>query len=281
MIPVCWCRPGPHFTIKISSKLSLCTTSTTMKGMSARPPVRVISHLMILKSFQPHLQLIVVNNNLEGIPASVGAVNPCKHCLQETLHCRFGAWSSWPRTLIFALRIQLQRSAMDKRCEHFLFKKLSGLPTPATTLTCVIQTQPALKSGSRRSAAMWCRSIGYSGLVHSVHQSDQSFSGNRSGCLCKHATANLRAKSKSPKLSSWEDSSPSRSTANNQKCSHRKLVTIPFALPPFVLEPMHYQCLCKSSINSLLIKFPGLKCTVKRSHLWTLVAYEMPKSSIY
>ena len=108
---------------------------------------------------------------------------------------------------------------MDKRCEHFLFRKLSGLPTPATILTCVIQTQPALKNGSRRSATMRCRSIGYSGLVHSVHQSDQSFSGNRSGCLCKHATANLRAKLKSPKLSSWEDCSPSRSTANNQKCS--------------------------------------------------------------
>ena len=111
---------------------------------------------------------------------------------------------------------------MDKRCEHFLFRKLSGLPTPATILTCVIQTQPALKSGPRRSAAMRCRSIGYSGLVHSVHQSDQSFSGNSSDCLCKHATANLRAKlkrPKRPKLSSWEDSSPSRSTANNQKCS--------------------------------------------------------------
>ena len=66
---------------------------------------------------------------------------------------------------------------------------------------------------------MRCRSIGCSGFVHSVHQSDQSFSGNRSGCLCKHATANLRAKLKSPKLSSWEDSSPSRSAANNQKCS--------------------------------------------------------------
>ena len=107
---------------------------------------------------------------------------------------------------------------MDKRCEHFLFRKLSGLPTPATILTYVIQTQPALKSGSRRSPTMR-RSIGYSGLVHPVHQSDQSFSGNRSGCLCKHATANLRAKLKSSKLSSWEDCSPSRSTANNQKCS--------------------------------------------------------------
>ena len=108
---------------------------------------------------------------------------------------------------------------MDKRCEHFHFSKLSGLPKPATILTCVIQTQPALKSRSRRSAAMRCRSIGYSGFVHSVHQSDESFSGNRSGCLCKHETANLWAKLKSPKLSSWEDSSPSRSTANNQKCS--------------------------------------------------------------
>ena len=116
--------------------------------------------------------------------------------------------------------------------EHFLFNKLSGLPTPATILTCVIKTQPALKSGSRRSAAMRCRSIGYSGLVHSVHQSDQSFSGNRSGCLCKHATANLWAKLKSPKLSSREDRSPSRSTANNQKCcesSSRSLSPCPLS----------------------------------------------------
>ena len=34
-------------------------------------------------------------------------------------------------------------------------------------------------------------------------------------------------------------------------------------------------------INSLLTCFPGLKCTVKPSQLWKLVAYEMPKSSIY
>ena len=94
---------------------------------------------------------------------------------------------------------------------------------------------------------MRCRSIGYSGLVHSVHQSDQSFSGNRSGCLCKHATAHLRAKLKSPKLSSWEDCSPSRSTANNQKCSESSSRSLS-PCPPFVLEPMHYQCLCKSSI---------------------------------
>ena len=173
---------------------------------------------MILKSFQPHLQLIVVKNNLEGTPASVGAVNPCKLCLQETLHCSFSACSSRPETSILALRIWLQCSAIDKRCEHFLFRKLTGLPTPATILTCVIQTHPALKSELRRSATMRCRSIGYSGLVHSVHQSDRSFSGNRSGCLCKHATANLRAKLKISKLSSWEDCSPSRSTANNQKC---------------------------------------------------------------
>ena len=31
-----------------------------------------------------------------------------------------------------------------------------------------------------------------------------------------------------------------------------KLVTIPFASRPFVLEPMHYQCLCKSSIDETL-----------------------------
>ena len=123
---------------------------------------------------------------------------------------------------------------------------------------------------------MRCRSIGYvySGLVHSFHQSDQSFSGNRSGCLCKHATANLRAKLKSPKLSSWEDCSPSRSAAINQKepffffffffvkyiltkqkqNSSEQLFTISFAVPPFVLEPMHYQCLCKSSILHAKIK---------------------------
>ena len=34
-------------------------------------------------------------------------------------------------------------------------------------------------------------------------------------------------------------------------------------------------------INSLLISIPGLKCTVKRSKLWKLIAYETPKSSIY
>ena len=34
-------------------------------------------------------------------------------------------------------------------------------------------------------------------------------------------------------------------------------------------------------INSLLINFPGLKCAVKRSQLWKLVASEMPKSQIY
>ena len=34
-------------------------------------------------------------------------------------------------------------------------------------------------------------------------------------------------------------------------------------------------------INSLLISIPGLKCTVKRSKLRKLIAYEMPKSSIY
>ena len=33
-------------------------------------------------------------------------------------------------------------------------------------------------------------------------------------------------------------------------------------------------------INSLLIIIPELKCTVKRSKLWKLIAYETPKSSI-
>ena len=98
--------------------------STTMKAMSARPPVWVNSHIMILKSFQPQLQRIVVNNNLEGRPASVGAVNPWKFCLQETLHCGFSACWSRPGTSILALRIQLQRSATDKRCEHFHSSKL-------------------------------------------------------------------------------------------------------------------------------------------------------------
>ena len=122
---------------------------------------------------------------------------------------------------------------MDKRCERFLFRKLNGLQTPATILTCVIKTQQDLKSGSGRSAAMRCRSIGYSSLVHPVHQSDQSFSGNSSGCLCKHTKTNLRAKLKSPKLSmsSWEDRSPSRSTANNQKCSESSSRSLSYSNP--------------------------------------------------
>ena len=33
--------------------------------------------------------------------------------------------------------------------------------------------------------------------------------------------------------------------------------------------------------NSLLDNFPWLECTVKRSKLWKLVAYEMPKSEVY
>ena len=65
-----------------------------MKAMSARPPVRVNSHLMILKSFKPHLQLIVVNNNLEGIPASGGCCKPLKtlpfkkHFTAASVHAR-------------------------------------------------------------------------------------------------------------------------------------------------------------------------------------------------
>ena len=109
---------------------------------------------------------------------------------------------------------------MDKRCEHFLFRKLSGLPTPATILTCVIQTQPALQSGSR-SACSDAMSVDRLLRPRSLRPPvRKKFLWDRSGCLCKHATANLRAKLKSPKLvSSWEGSSPSRSSANNQKCS--------------------------------------------------------------
>ena len=102
MIPMHWCRPATQDRTprKRCVPSSLCTTSTTMKAMSARSPVWVNSHFMILKSFQPHLQLIVVNNNLEGTPASVGAVNPWNLCLQETLHCSFSACSSRPGTSI-------------------------------------------------------------------------------------------------------------------------------------------------------------------------------------
>ena len=38
--------------------------------------------------------------------------------------------------------------------------------------------------------------------------------------------------------------------------------------------------LLRDKRRSLLISFPGLKCTVKRSHLWNVFAYEMPKWSI-
>ena len=118
-----------------------------------------------------------------------------------------------------------------RRSEYFLFDSQS-----------VIQTQPAFTSRSRRSAAMRCRLIGWSSRVHSTHQSDRSFSGDRSGCLCKDATANFRAKLKSNKLGSWKDCSPSRYTAINQKCSEsssRSLSPCPFhtrthALPVFM-----------------------------------------------
>ena len=42
----------------------------------------------------------------------------------------------------------------------------------------------------------------------------------------------LRAKLKSPKLSSWEDCSPSRSTANNQKCSESSSRSLSPSLEP-------------------------------------------------
>ena len=159
-----------------------------MKAMSARPQVRVSSHPMILKSFQPHLQLIVVNNNLAGTPASVGAVileNFAfkKHFTLASVHARHdherrssrsGPSSSIPQWTN-AVNISSSESSMGFQRQQRYWLVLSR------------HSQP-WKADRRRSAAMRCRSIGYSGLVHSVHQSDQSFSGNRSGCLCKHAS---------------------------------------------------------------------------------------------
>ena len=217
-----------------------------MKATSARPPVRVNSHLMVLRHVIPATSPTHLRQQQFGSYTSVRAVNPWKLCFQEILHCSFGACSSRPRTSILALQINLQRSAMDKRCEHFLFRKLSGLPTPATILTCVIQTQPALKCGSRRSAAMRCRSLSYSDLVHSVHQSKQ--------LLWEQIRLSMQACNSQPSSKAKKPETELLGRQFSVKVYRQlpkvqwKLVTFPFALPPFILKPMHYQCLCKSFI---------------------------------
>ena len=147
-----------------------------MKVLSARPPVRVNSHLMILKSFQPHLQLIAVNNSLEGVPASVGAVNPWKLCLQETLHCSFsvharhdhkrrssrsGSISSAPQWTK-AENISSSESSMGFQCQQRYRLVLSRHCQP----------WKADREGQQRCDVG--PGIRCSGLVHSIHQSDQS-----------------------------------------------------------------------------------------------------------
>ena len=112
---------------------------------------------------------------------------------------------------------------MDKRCEHFLFRKFSGPPAPATTPTKRSDMfYPDTASLEKRIEKVISDAMSVDRLLRPRSLRPQvrpSFSGNRSGCLCKHAGPNLRAQLKSPKLSSWKDSSPSKSTANNQKCS--------------------------------------------------------------
>ena len=111
---------------------------------------------------------------------------------------------------------------MDKRCEHFLFRKLSGLPTPATILTCVIQTQPALKKKNGiEKVSNDAMSVDRPHRPRSLRPPVRTkvSLGTDQVVYASMQQPNLRAKLKSPKLSSWEDCSPSRSTANNQKCS--------------------------------------------------------------
>ena len=79
---VCTLWPWPVFGMRAAGLATHLTTPVCPVARTQTIILQVVySHLMILKSFQPHLQRIVVNNNLEGRPASVGAVNPWKLCL--------------------------------------------------------------------------------------------------------------------------------------------------------------------------------------------------------
>ena len=154
-----------------------------------------------LKSSQPHAQLIVVNN-LEGIPASVSAVNPWKLCLQEILHCSFSACSSRPRT---SSRSGSSRApqwthaaniSSSERSMSFQRQQDTDLCYPDTaslekriekvSSDAMIMSVDRLLRGSPRS------------LYPPVRPKFLSLSGDtcRSGCLRKHATG--RPKLKSP-----------------------------------------------------------------------------------
>ena len=194
--------------------------------MSARPPVRVNSHFMILKSFQPQLQLIVVNNgsfrgccrSLKTLPSSdftIASVH-ARHD-HERRSSRSGSSSSVPQWTN-AVNISSSESSVSFQRQQRYWLVLSRHSQPWKAGRDGQQRCGVGRSATQASFTPW-------------HQSDQSFSRNRSGCLCKHATANLRAKLKSPKLSSWEDSSPSRSTATTK--SAVKARHDPFRLAPF------------------------------------------------
>ena len=111
-----------------------------------------------------------------------------------------------------------------KSGEHVLSRELNGFSTPAKTLTCVIRTQPALKRGSARWEGRQRCDVGRSAspLVRRVHLPVRSKFLVREIDQVSYASMqqplSRSIKAKSPKPSSWEDSSPSTSklTANNQ-----------------------------------------------------------------
>ena len=111
----------------------------------------------------------------------------------------YSVWSGGPVAKLihlhelFCRRNQTSLPPLQKRFDfHTLvlfYKKLNGLPAPATTLICVIQTKPALKKGIAKVDHGQRRcDVGRSAppLVRSIHQSDQvrSSSQDRSGFLC-------------------------------------------------------------------------------------------------
>ena len=251
MVPMRWCRPATqdHTPQKRSEPSSLCTTSNTMKAMSARPPVRVNSRLMILKSFQPHVQLIVVDNNLEGMPASVGAVNPPKLCLQEhftvaSVHARhdhgrkswrYGSSSSTPQWTN-AVNISSSESSMgfQRQQRYWLVLSRHCQPWKADRegqQRCDVG-RLATQASFTPSTSPTKLSLGIDQVVHASMQQptfEQSF----------------KARNWAPGKIVLRQGLPP-TTKNAVKARHDPFN---FALPLFVLEPMHYQCLCKSSIE--------------------------------
>ena len=141
--------------------------------------------------------------------------------VQETLRCSFTTCSPRPRTSILALRIQLQRLTMDTNAVNVSSPESSTGFSRKQRHWLVLSGHSQPWRGDRRAekvntTAMRCRSISFSSC--SLHLPVRSKFLIREIDQVVYAMQPLSRsiKAKSPKPSSWEDSSPSKSTANNQ-----------------------------------------------------------------